>query len=86
MTLSPAQIEEGLKAAIEILARQRDEIREAVMRHARTLDDRALGHPEHIARDRDSIDNEMYNVVRAIDPARWDDEVPGLGRTAEGQR
>ena len=55
-----------------------DRLREAVARHARTLDDRALGHPAHVARDRDAIDNELYNAVRAVDPAWWDAAVPGL--------
>lgn len=62
----------------ERLRAENRRLREAVAAHARTLDDRALGLPEHVERDRDSIDNELYNAVRAVDPVWWDREVPGL--------
>jgi hypothetical protein len=69
-------------ALLAAIAKERDELREAVALHARTLDDRALGHPEHLKRDRDAIDNDLYNAVRATDPAWWDKRVPGLGAAA----
>lgn len=60
---------------------ENERLREAVALHAGTLDDRALGHPEHNKRDRDSIDNELYNLVRRVDPSWWDQRVPGMGRS-----
>ena len=63
-----------------IAARERiRELSEAVALHARTLDDIALGKPD--GRDRDQIDNELYNAVRRLDPAWWDRRVPGLAVT-----
>lgn len=59
-------------------------LRAAVALHAQTLDDRALGHPDHVKRDRDSIDNDLYSAVRARDPRWWDREVPGLAACSEG--
>jgi hypothetical protein len=61
-----------------------DRIRNAVALHARTLDDIALGKED--ARDRDDIDNALYNQVRALDPKWWDDAVPGLARTSAEAR
>jgi hypothetical protein len=68
------------------LAAERDAIREAVALHARTLDDLALGKPENQGRDRDDIDNNLYNVVRETSPAWWDAQVPGLNGPADTRR
>lgn len=35
----------------------------AIRRHRDMLDARALGHPEHVKRDRDDIDNDLYNAT-----------------------
>lgn len=59
-------------------------LRAAVALHAQTLDHRALGRPDFVKRDRDSIDNDLYNAVRARDPRWWDREVPGLAACSEG--
>jgi hypothetical protein len=68
---------EQVAEAYDVALNVAHELRKAVARHARTLDDIALG--KHDGRDRDSIDNELYNAVRATDPAWWDAQVPGLG-------
>jgi hypothetical protein len=69
------------RAALDAAHHERclgDVVRRAVARHAQTLDNRALGYPDADKRDRDSIDNELYNAVRALDPEWWDRAVPGL--------
>ncbi len=58
------------------LRRMLNDVRVAVAAHAQTLDDAALG--RGVVHDRDTIDNAMYNVVRATDPEAWDRMVPGL--------
>lgn len=66
------------RARAEDAEAENERLREAIALHACTLDDRALGHPEHNRRDRDSIDNDLYNLVRRIDPGWWDERVPGM--------